>query len=169
MDYCVPCNRHFASKEARKQHERNSPVHNKKVHCQTCDCLFGTKEALEQHQQYSTVHNKIFHCKDCNSSFGSNKTLKNHRRFCQAASSRPLDPVDTSLCQERDGRASSNTWPRSPTVDPRSLLQRFARMFVSAVPPTITTHPQLAREHVSKATQETREFFMFPELYHGLR
>jgi hypothetical protein len=165
MDYCVPCNRHFASKEARKQHERNSPVHNKKVHCQTCDCLFGTKEALEQHQQYSTVHSQIFHCKDCNSSFGSNKTLKNHRRFCQAASSRPLDPVDTSLCQERDGGASSNTWPRSPTVDPRSQLQRFARMFVSAVPPTITTHPQLAREHVSKATQETREFFMFPELH----
>jgi hypothetical protein len=110
-----------------------------------------------------------FHCKDCNSSFGSNKTLKSHRRFCQAASGWPLDPVDTSLCQERDGGASSNTWPRSPTVDPRSLLQRFARMFVSAVPPTITTHPQLAREHVSKATQETREFFMFPELYHGLR
>jgi hypothetical protein len=136
MDYCVPCNRYFASKEALEQHERDSPL-----------------------------HNKTFHCQDCNSSFGSNKKLKNHRRFCQTSSGWPLDPVDTSLYQGRDEDASSNTWPRSPTIDPRSLLQQFARMFVSMVPPTITTHPQIAREHVPEPTQETREFFTFPELH----
>jgi hypothetical protein len=133
MDYCVPCNRYFASKESLEQHERDSPV-----------------------------HNKTFHCQDCNSSFCSNKKPNNHRRFFQTASDWPLDPVDTSLYQGQD--ASSTTWPRSPTIDSRSLLQRFARIFVSTVPPTITTHQQIAREHVPKPTQETREFFTFPEL-----
>ncbi|RMZ71624.1 zinc-binding domain-containing [Pyrenophora seminiperda CCB06] len=51
MDYCVHCSRYFASNEALKQHKRDSPVHNRKVHCQTCDCFFSTKEALEQHQK----------------------------------------------------------------------------------------------------------------------
>jgi hypothetical protein len=38
-------------------------------------------------------------------------------------------------------------------------------MCVSATPPTITTHSQIAGEDVPEPTQETREFFTFPELH----
>jgi hypothetical protein len=133
--------------------------------CVPCDRYFGTNEALEQHEQYSPLHNRTFHCQYCDWSFGSNKTLKKHRRVCQAASGWPLDPVETLLHQGCDEDLSSNTQPTSPTVDPRSLLERFSLMFVSAIPPTITTHSKIARDDVSKPTQETREFFMFPELH----
>jgi hypothetical protein len=165
MDYCLLCRRSFASKEALKQHERASPVHKKKVHCQTCESFFGTKEALEQHQQHSPVHNKTFHCQNCNRYFGSDKTLKNHKRFCQAASGGPLEAVDTPLYRGRDEGGSNNTWSSSRSVDPRVLLERFARMFVSDIAPTVTTHSQVARDDVLEPIQETREFFMFPGLH----
>jgi hypothetical protein len=38
-------------------------------------------------------------------------------------------------------------------------------MSVSAIAPTITTHPQIAREDTPESIQETRESFMFPELH----
>jgi hypothetical protein len=142
MDFCVLCTRHFATKAALKQHERDSPV-----------------------------HKKTFHCRGCDRSFGSNKTLENHRKLCQAVSGRTQDAVDTLLDQERrlDGGMSTNTWPRGPAMDPRSLLlEQFARMLVSKirVPPTMTTNPQIARERVpQQPTQEMREFFTFPELH----
>lgn len=166
MDYCILCSRSFASKGALEQHERDSPVHNNKVHCQTSDCFFGTEEALEQHQQYAPVHNKSFHFHDCSWPFSSNKTLKNHRRSCEAASGRPLEPADTPFYQGPDEGVSSNIWPRSPIVDPRSfLLEHFAQMFISAIPPAITTNSLIARKDVPKPTQETGEFFMFPALH----
>jgi len=169
MGYCVLCSHQFASKEALEQHQQHSPVHNKKIYCQTCDRFFSTEKALEQHQKHSAVHNKTFHCQDCNQPFGSNKKFKNHRRFCQVASNLLSDPVDAPLYQGRDEGVSSSIWPRSP-IDSRSLLlERFARMFVSTTPPTITTHSQIAREAVIKPTQETRELFMFPELHPKVR
>lgn len=169
MGYCVLCSRHFASKEALEQHKQHSPVHNKKVHCQTCDCFFGTEEALEQHRKHSVVHNKTFHCQDCNQSYGSNKRFKDHRRFFQAASNWPSDPVDAPLSQGRDESAPSNIWPRSPISAQSLLLERLARMFISTTPPAITTHSQIASEGVLEPTQDTREFFMFPELHPEVR
>jgi len=133
-------------------------------YCVLCSRYFASKQALEQHERDSSVHNWTFHCQDCNRSFGSNKKLKSHKRFCRTASEWPLDPVDTPLYQGHDEGVASNAWPGSPTIDPR-LLERFARMFVSTTPPTITTHSRIASEDVPEPTQETREFFTFPELH----
>lgn len=138
-------------------------------HCVSCNRYFASKTALEQHERDSPVHNKTFHCQDCNTSFGSNKALKEHRRVCQTASGWPLDPVDTMLYQRRDESVLSNTWPRNPTIDPRTLLLKcLARMSVSAIPPMSTKHSQMAMEGFPEPTQETREFFMFPGLHQNV-
>jgi hypothetical protein len=109
-------------------------------YCVVCSRYFASRDALEQHERDSPMHNKTFHCHDCNLSFGSNKILKNHRKFCQAAFNSLLDPVNAPLCEGQNEGVSSNTCPRSPTVDPRSLLlERLSRMIVPATLPMNTT------------------------------
>jgi hypothetical protein len=48
---------------------------------------------------------------------------------------------------------------------PALALQRYAQKFVSANPVTTTTPQKRAKKNISKTVQETREFFMFPELH----
>jgi hypothetical protein len=178
MSFCVLCTRHFATDEALKQHEQDSPVHNKGFHCQKCPGRFSSKAALTQHERDSPVHNKTFYCQHCNRSFSNNKTLQNHRKLYQVVSGqsqdpgRPQDPerlqdaVDTPLYQERDEGMPTITQPIAPTLDPLSpMVEQFAQMLLSAFPPTKTTNPKRARKSVPQLPQETREFFTFPALH----
>jgi transcription elongation factor Elf1 len=174
MEFCVLCTRYFANNAALKQHQQDSPVHNKTFQCQSCGSKFASKAALKQHERDSPVHKKTFYCQDCDRPFRSNKTLENHKNLFHAVSGQTQDVVDTPLDQGRgrDGAMSTNTQPRAPIIDPQSALAvQFARMLVSAIPipPAMTPNPQRARKHVPKQQQqppqETREFFTFPELH----
>jgi hypothetical protein len=168
MGFCVLCTQHFATNEALKQHERDSPVHNKGFHCQKCPGRFSSKAALTQHERDSPIHNKTFHCQHCNRSFSNGKTLQNHKKMHQVVSGEPQDAVNTSLDQgpRRDEGMSTNIQPRAPTLDPLSpMVKQFAQMLLSAFPPTKTTNPQRARKRVPQLPQETREFFTFPALH----
>jgi hypothetical protein len=168
MSFCVLCTRDFASNEALKQHERDSPVHNKGFHCQKCPGRFSSKAALTQHERDSPVHNKTFHCQHCNRSFSNSKTLQNHKKMHQAVSGPPQDAVDTPLDQgpRRDEGMSTNTQPMAPTLDPLSpMVEKFAQILLSAFPPSKTTNSQRARKSVPQLLQETRKFFTFPALH----
>jgi hypothetical protein len=165
---CVLCTRHFATEAALKQHEQNSPVHNKIFQCRNCNSHFASNEALKQHERDSPVHNKTFHCQHCNRSFSNSKTLQNHKKMHQVVSGPPQDAVDTLLDQgpRRDEGMSTNTQPIAPTLDPLSpMVKQFAQMLLSAFPPTKTTNPKRARKSVPQLPQETRKFFTFPALH----
>lgn len=133
--------------------------------CNLCNRYFASKKALEQHKRNSPVHNERFRCQDCKQSFSSNKTLRNHKSLCQASSGSSLEFVDTPLYQGRDVGLSSNTRPKSPTVDPSLLVERFAQMLISGIPPTTTSHSKRVRRGIPASAQETKEFFVFPELH----
>jgi DNA-directed RNA polymerase subunit RPC12/RpoP len=53
---CVACDKTFASDEALRQHERDSPAHAATYECETCDKTFASDEALRQHERDSLDH-----------------------------------------------------------------------------------------------------------------
>jgi hypothetical protein len=130
--------------------------------CVPCDRYFGSREALEEHQKASPVHKKSFYCHTCNCFLSSKKALKRHKwdfRIYQTCSE---NPMNASLDWGRGEAASSNAWARDPTLDMVSLVQRFSQIRVSPNP-TSNAKPT-AGLNVPEPIQETREFFMFPEL-----
>ncbi|KAF9695387.1 hypothetical protein EKO04_006315 [Ascochyta lentis] len=165
MDYsCVPCDRYFGSREALGQHQKNSPVHKKTIHCETCDRYFGSKEALKEHEQASPIHKKSFYCKTCGCFLSSKNALKRHRQDFQIYQTCSENSPDASS-DWQGGEAASRryTWTSDPALNMTSLIQRFSRALVSANPGTNVT--STARVNVIKPIRETRELFMFPELH----
>jgi hypothetical protein len=165
MQYpCLPCNRYFGSREALEQHQKNSPVHNKTMYCEACDCHFGSKNALQEHQQASAEHKKSFYCQTCGCFLDSRKALKRHRWNFQFHQTCSENSLDTLADQRRGEVTSSDTWTSDPTLAMKSLiLQRFSRILLSANPATSATSAAVV--NVLEPVQETREFFMFPELH----
>jgi hypothetical protein len=167
MDYsCVLCDRCFGSKEAFEQHQQNSPVHTKTIHCRTCNRYFGSKEALEEHQQASPVHKKSFYCQTCDCFLGSSKALKKHRWHFQLYQECSEYPPEASRGWRQDEVALNYALARCSILDTPALpLQPHARTLVSSNPITTTTLSKTTKKNVSKRTQETREYFIFPALH----
>jgi ribosomal protein S26 len=188
MFLCVLCDRLFGSEQALEQHQRDSPIHIRTVHCELCDRFFGSEQALKQHQQCSPMHTGTY-CKACNRTFGSNKALKQHQhdspvhqqKSPKVASSTviPTFDLDSSLLpnntraevRERNHQRNSQT-PSKNTSDldfsryrPSLTPENHPRVFtISVREPTIKLS-QISTIHVLKRKEETRTSFTFPELH----
>jgi RNase P subunit RPR2 len=97
---CELCGRLFSSKDAMKQHIRNSPAH-APFTCKDCNRSFKNEDALNQHLRDSSSHTIRFHCEDCDLSFGSEDVLNQHLRESSAhVSSFNYEDRDQSFSNE---------------------------------------------------------------------
>jgi ribosomal protein L31 len=167
--HCETCDQRFGSKGALKQHKRDSPVHKKAFRCETCNQCFGSKGALEQHDRDSPVHRITFHCETCDQHFGSKQALEDHARSCRVDQAFPQHPLNASLGQRRDEAVPRNTQASPRILDiPSLIIKRHARKLESVNPATITALQKILGENTPESTQETREFFLFPELHQSI-
>jgi ribosomal protein L31 len=167
--HCETCGQRFGSKGALKQHKRDSPVHKKAFRCETCNQCFGSKGALEQHERDSPVHRITFHCETCDQHFGSKQALEDHARSCRVDQAFPQHPLNVSLGQRRDEAVPRNTQASPQTLDmPSLIIKRYARKLELVNPATITALQKILGENTPESTQETREFFVFPELHQSI-
>ncbi|EMD66086.1 hypothetical protein COCSADRAFT_34676 [Bipolaris sorokiniana ND90Pr] len=128
--------------------------------CVPCNRSFSSSKAFEQHKKNSPVHKKTFCCETCNCPFKSEKALIRHRLKCKV-------DQEASLNQHPDEVALSTALARCSIPDTSALtFQNRAQTLVSANPVAITTTlPKIAKSNKLRLKQETREYFMFPELH----
>jgi hypothetical protein len=79
MIRCDVCDRYFPSKEALKQHIRDSPAHAPTFDCDDCDRSFKSNGALQQHLRDSPAHAPILNYDECDRSFKSDEALREHQ------------------------------------------------------------------------------------------
>lgn len=151
---CVLCNRLFGSEPALKQHQTDSPAHKQTFGCKVCDRAFGDEQALEQHQLDSPVHKRTVECKTCNRHFRSLSALGDHQRDSPKHKSRPQPPA----------AAPKDSNPPRPSP-PGLTSERHPGN--SSAPGTSSgiSSSKPKRSKVPVREQETREYFMFPELH----
>lgn len=170
MSYlCFLCDRYFGSSEALEQHRNKSLAHKKSIRRETCDRVFGSREAHEQHKQNSHVQKKPFRCEICNGFFTSSEALKNHeRKFCTLQISLQQSP-NVSLGPQLESTVLSNTRAGHQNLDMQSLIiKRYNRILASVNPVTVASFLELLGEITAQPTQETREFFTYPELHQNI-
>jgi transcription elongation factor Elf1 len=160
---------HPGSRETTEKQRQDSPVQERAFHCQTCNRRFSSKTALEKHQQDSPVHKKTFHCTTCNQYFGSNKALGNHRKKCQVHQIPAKSPLDALSGSQRAEPLSRKTRARRPTLDiPSLIIKRHTWVLDTMNPVTIAALLEFLSVNHLNPKQETREFFMFPELHQNV-
>lgn len=163
MDYpCVLCDRHFGSKGALKQHQNDSHVHKRTIHCKTCDRFFGSKEALEQHEQDSPVHKKTLRFETFNHDSTSKKAPEKLKENCHTLRESSEYFPGASLGLQRDKNVLYNTHATHPNPDTPSLIvKRYTRILASVNPVTVASLREVLGENITTPTQETREFFTY--------
>jgi hypothetical protein len=165
MSLCALCNRTFGSRKALKQHEENSPKHAETFGCKPCNRSFGSLDALGQHQDNSPAHRKSR--KD---SVLSSVTPVPFIPSAPSLFSTSSNVRSTIRNGQRSGHAVTKTTSHTNSIFdlPFAVLQ--SQMQALTIPDLKTTivAPKVDQAHINMRKEETRTFFIFPELHYSI-
>lgn len=167
MNHCVSCDRTFSSRQTLKQHLKTSQKHGGTFRCGPCKRPFSNEKALKQHQRDSPSHQHAMQ--------SSPPRVVPTPQHEPTLSPGNAQAVSVQHVSPRSDQTTSQNFNVESALAQISLVDVNdvhvgARTKVTAVSNGKVTlgWPKKSTKPVARIEEETRTFFMFPDLHQSV-